>query len=191
MKRRSKVIIVVLLAMYIAIGAYGFMTQVEPIKSPETLESEILIDLKFPDEGTIHITYPEDKVSTDDFHVFVGANKDACDILDQYYMPYEEDPFSVKPLREDGKVTVSLDFFAENKYEFVWPVCIFNSTWVQMWKGADFTIILPEGYEIVDITTKNAAEEPKKTFEDDRWKISTKTIKNSEFQIGITYKKVK
>ena len=188
MKRRSKLIVAVLLAMYLAVGVYGFMTQVEPIKPPETLDSEILIDLKSPDEGMIHITYPEDKVRTDDFHVFVGANSDACEILDQYYIPYE-DPNTVKPLRQNGKVTVSLDFFAENKYEFVWHICTFNSTWVQMWKGADFTVILPKGYEIVDIATENAVKKPKRRFVDDRWEIETKTLENSEFQIEITYKK--
>jgi hypothetical protein len=188
MKRNGKVIVVVLLAMYIAVGVYGFMTQVEPIKPPETLESEILIDLKSPDEGTIHITYPEDKVRTDDFHVFVGANSDACEILDQYYIPYE-DPTTVKPLRQNGKVTVSLDFFAENKYKFVWPVCTFNSTFLSFYQVADFTVILPEGYEIEDITTKNAVKKPKRRFVDDRWEIETKTLENSEFQIEITYKK--
>jgi hypothetical protein len=189
MKRKSKVIITVLLAMYIGVGVYGFMTQVEPIKLPETLDTDILIDLIFPDEGVIYVSYPENRVSKDDFQVFVGASSDACDILDQYYIPCEEDPSSVKPLRKSGKVTVSFDFFAVNKYEFVWPVCTFNSTWVQMWQGADFTVILPEGYEIVDITTKNAVKKPKRRFVDDRWEIETKTLENSEFQIEITYKK--
>jgi hypothetical protein len=189
MKRKNKIITMVLLAMFIAVGIYGFVTQVEPIKPPETLESNILIDLKSPDEGVIYVTYPGNKVSKDDFQVFVVASSDACDILDQYYIPCEEDPFSVKPFRKSGKVTVSFDFFAENKYEFVWPLCTFNSTWVQMWQGADFTVILPEGYEIVDIATENAEKKPKKRFVDDRWEIETKTLENSEFRIEITYKK--
>ena len=190
MKKRSKVIVAILLAMYIAVGIYGFMTQVEPVEPPETLTSKIVVDLKSPNEGTIYIQYPEDKVSEDDFAVFVGANSDACDILAQYYILWEDDPYSVKPLRKSGKVTVALDFFAENKYEFAWPVCTFNSTWVQMWQEADFTVILPEGYEIVDIATENAVKKPKKRFVDDRWEIETKTLENSEFQIEITYKKV-
>ena len=71
MKRNGKVIVVVLLAMYIGVGVYGFMTQVEPIKLPETLDTDILIDLIFPDEGVIYVSYPENRVSKDDFQVFV------------------------------------------------------------------------------------------------------------------------
>ena len=189
MKKKSKVIITALLAIYIFIGVCGFMTQVGPIKPPETLESEIVIDLESPDKGIIYVTYPENVVSKDDFDVFAIANSNACDVLNQYYIPFYEDPFSIKPLREDGKVTVALDFFAENKYEFVWPVCTFNSTFLSFYQVADFTVILPEGYEIVDIATENAVKKPKRRFVDDRWEIETKTLENSEFQIEITYKK--
>jgi hypothetical protein len=126
MKKRSKFIVAILLAMYIAIGIYGFMTQVEHIKPPEALELAIVIDLESPDKGIIYVTYPENVVSKDDFDIFAIANSNACDVLNQYYIPFYEDPFSIKPLREDGKVTVALDFFAENKYEFAWPVCTFN-----------------------------------------------------------------
>ena len=189
MKRKSKVIIGLLLVIYVGIGTYAFMTQVKPIDPPDTVQLEILIDLKSPDEGIIHITYPEEEVGTEDLDVFVRANRDAGEILNQYYIRCVEDPFSVKSLREDGKATISLDFAAQNKYEFVWPVCTFNSTWVQMWQGADFTVILPEGYEIVDIATENAVKKPKRRFVDDRWEIETKTLENSEFQIEITYKK--
>ena len=188
MRRRGKVIIILLVAMYIVVGIYGFITQVEPIRPPETLKSEIVIDLQYPYEGVIHITNSEDKISRIDYDVVIGSNRDAWEILDQYCIPYK-DPYSIKPNREKGKVTVSLNFVAENKYEFVWPVCTFNSTWVQMWQGADFTVILPEGYEIEDITTKNAVKKPKRRFVDDRWEIETKTLENSEFQIEITYKK--
>jgi hypothetical protein len=190
MKRKSKVIIGLLLVIYVGIGTYAFMTQVKPIEPPDTVQLEILIDLKSPDEGIIYITYPEEEVGTEDLDVFVRANRDAGEILNQYYIRCVEDPFSVKPLREEGKATISLDFAAQNKYAFVWPICTFNSTWVQMWQGADFTVILPEGYEIVDITTENAVKKPKRRFEDDRWEIKTKTLENSEFQIEITYKKV-
>lgn len=188
MRRRGKVIIILLVAMYIVVGIYGFITQVEPIRPPETLKSEIVIDLQCPYEGVIHITNSEDKISRIDYDVVIGSNRDAWEILDQYCIPYK-DPYSIKPNREKGKVTVSLNFVAENKYEFVWPVCTFNSTWVQMWQGADFTVILPEGYEIVDIATENAVKKPKRRFVDDRWEIETKTLENSEFQIEITYKK--
>ncbi len=159
------------------------------IKPPDTLHVEIIVDLKSPDEGTIHITCPENKVSTDDYDVVVGANRNAWEILDQYSIPYKN-PNSIKPLREGGKVTASLDFFVDNKYEFAWPVCTFKSTWSQMWMGADFTVILPEDYEIVNITTRNVVEGPTKTFEDERWRITTKTLDNSEFHIEITYEKI-
>ncbi len=167
---------------------YNYFNQgMEP---PDTIHVDVLVDLKSPNDGTIYVTCPENEVSKDDFDVFAGANSKACEILDQYYIPWEEDPFSVKPLREDGNVTVSLDFFAENKSEFVGPVCTFNSTFLSFYQVADFTVILPEGYEIVDIATENAVKKPKRRFVDDRWEIETKTLENSEFQIRITYNQV-
>jgi len=189
MKTKNKIIIITLLAIYVVVGFYGFTTQIEPINPPEPIEYSIIIDLEKPDGGNITFILPHGEIATlTEEEIFSRFGAIGNDILENQYFLINCP--SNKIVQKESKGNIQIGFMAKNKYEFAWPICTFNSTFLSFYQVVDFTIILPEGYEIVDITTKNAAKEPKKTFEDNRWKITTKTIENSEFQIGITYKKV-
>ena len=97
----------------------------------------------------------------------------------------EEDPFSVKPRREDGKVTVSMDFFAEDKSEFTGPIYIFKSTsWIPFYEEANVTIIFPKGYE----STEKTPSRPR-VFEDGRWKYFALVREFNEFNLELEYTK--
>ena len=49
MKTKNKIIIITLLAIYALIGSYIFITQIESVNPPETIEYSVIIDLEKPD----------------------------------------------------------------------------------------------------------------------------------------------
>lgn len=165
-----------------------FSQQQPPITPPATEHSSVLIDLSHPEEGVISLSWPETRTGVDDFMIVADAINDAVQILDSYYIPHA-DPTSIKPLREANRVTVSLEFFAKNRQEFIWPESVFVSTWVPMWKSTDLSLVLPDGYEIVNVEATGLASEPTQTFENNRWKITTRTKESVAYMMKITYKK--
>lgn len=185
MEKKIKIGIIFLIICIIFVSLIMlYLNRGSRINSPETLKSEILIDLKTPDEGTINMIYPEDKVSRYDYDLVTGASRNAWEILDQYSIPYKN-PDSIKPLRKGGKVTVSLDFVADNKSEFVGPVYVFKSTsWIPFYEEADVTIILPKGYELTDKTSSRPH-----VFEDGRWKYFASVSEFNQFNLELEYKK--
>ena len=190
----KKIKVVAIVVAILAVGIAGlylydsFFKRPPPIIPPTTEHSSILIDLSRPDEGMISLSYSESETSGDDFMLVAGAVKDAVEILDWYYIPHV-DPATVRPLRQASMVTVSFAFFAKDKYEFVWPESTFTSTWAPMWQVADLSLVLPEGYEIVSIKVQNVTNEPARDIENNRWKITTRTIEGEEFQMEVIYRK--
>ena len=188
MKTKNKIIIITLLAIYALIGSYIFITQIESVNPPEPFEYSVIIDLEKPDGGTITFIVPHGEIATQtDREILSRFGAIGNDILEDQYLLIKSPANEIT--QKDSEGHIQIEFIAENKYEFAWPVCTFNSTFLSFYQVADFTVILPEGYEIVDIATENAVKKPKRRFVDDRWEIETKTLENSEFQIEITYKK--
>lgn len=185
MEKKIKIGIVLLIICIISVSfVILYLNRGPRINPPETLKFDILIDLESPDAGTIYTIYPENKVSRDDIDIVVSANHDAWEILEQYSIPYK-DPYSIKPLRKGGKVTVPLDFVADNKSEFVGPVYVFKSTsWIPFYEEADVTIILPKGYELTDKTSSRPH-----VFEDGRWKYFASVSEFNKFNLELEYKK--
>ena len=190
MEKKIKIGIIFLIICIIFVSLVMlYLDRGQRIRPPEISELEILIDLKTPDEGTIYIIYPENEISKEDFEVLARASHVAGEILDQYYMLAEEDPFSVKPLRKDGRVTLSLDFFAEDKSEFVGPIYMFESTsWIPFYEEADVTIIFPKGYELLEKETWGMSSK-QLVFEYGRWKYFAFVGTFEDFNLEIEYTK--
>lgn len=185
MEKKIQIGLIFLIICIIFISLVVFyLNRERKINPPETLKFDILIDLESPDAGTIYIMYPENKVSRDDYDIVVAANRNAWDILDQYSIPYQ-DPYSIKPNREIGIATVSLNFFAETKSEFVGPIYTFKSTsWVPFYEEANVTIILPKGYEPIEKIPSRSY-----VFEGGRWKYVALVREFEKFNLELEYTK--
>ena len=189
MKTRTKSILlyVGLFVIYLAVALYGFSTQV-PAKPPEATEYAIVVDLRDADHGTIHFIVPEDEIvdpSPDNLYSRFGAV--GHDILEDQYMLIHSPANSIE--QEGPNTHIQIEFVAEDKYVFSWPVRTFTTRFLSFYQIVDFTVVLPEGCEITDVTITNEAEEPVQATENNRRKLLTKTKENETFQLELTYER--
>lgn len=188
MNKKYKIIIFIVVIAMILIGSYLILLKPDigtgEIIPPKTQNLKNSVDLYKPEEGTITITSP---ITDEDDIIMINKNlKIAIDAVeDQYEIPYE-DPADIPTEKENRQFTSTYKFYAKDEYKLIWNVVTFNSTWYQLYKQADFTIIIPEGYNVSTINT-NSPYKPTKELKDNRWHIGIQSLPNQHLKIGITY----
>ena len=113
--------------------------------------TDIYVDLEQPYEGTVTVTYPEEGAPEDDLLAVVSARRDIHQLLDQYYVPYE-DPGDVRVRRRGGEVSMSFPLYAREQLDFLLPEAVLIGTWLPLWETLSVTMVLPDGYEVRETT---------------------------------------
>ena len=167
-------------------GTLGYLSGQGRIIEPTSENvTHIEVDLELPYQGTVSVTYPEASAS-DDLWVVVAALRDINELLDQYFVPYE-DPDDVRVRRRRGQVSTSFPIFAKERLDFIFPEVVLTGSWIPLWETLRVTVLLPRGYEVAD-TNHEGLEGG---FEIDehrgRWELTGQTRTGGRADFSIRY----
>lgn len=140
-----------------------------------------------PVYGAIYVTFFENEYSIESLPNIPGF------VLDTRYNAGRLIPEDENVIRENNKITLSFHFSALNEHEneFKGDTCTFISDWSAVAIGfGEVTVILPEGYEIKNVTTGSDMTDPVKVFENNRWRVTSKATGYNAFYLRIDYQKV-
>ena len=164
---------VVIVAGTGALGTSAFLSSqggqiVEPTSKHVT---DIYVDLDQAYEGVVTVTYPEEGASDDDFDVVVAARRDVHVLLQQYFIPYE-DPDDVRVRRRRGDVYVSFPLIARERLDFLFPEVSLVGSWLPLWETLRVTVLLPEGYEVTEMTHEGLRDGLEADERGGRWELT-------------------
>ena len=174
-------IVVVLTAVSGTLGVLrGQGRIIEPTSENVT---HIEVDLELPYQGTVSVTYPEASAS-DDLLVVVAALRDIHELLDQYFVPYE-DPDDVRVRRRRGQVSTSFPIFAKERLDFIFPEVVLVGSWIPLWETLRVTVLLPRGYEVTETMHDGFEEDFEADERTGRWELTglTRTGGRADFTI--------
>ena len=154
---------------------------IEPTSEHET---HISIDLDQPFEGTVTVTYAAEAASDDDIQVVAAAMQDIDELLDQYFVPYEN-PGDVRVRRRRGNVSMSFPLFARERLDFLFPEVLLVGSWIPLWETLRVTVLLPEGYEVTETTHEGLKDGLEADERGGRWQLTGKahTGARADFKI--------
>ena len=163
---------IVIVGATAGMGAFVFMPDRGQIIEPTSeYVTHIYVDLDQPYEGTVTVTYPEEGVSEEDFWAVVAALRDVAELLDQYYVPYE-DPEDVRVRRRGGEVSMSFPLVAKERLDFLFPEVVLVGSWLPLWETLRVTVVLPTGYSVKETSQEGLKEGLDATEWDGRWELT-------------------